>query len=111
MTAMDDRARPRRWPIAIAAAAGAAVALNLLGAAGRPRPADETPLPGETGRSLQLPSRYTPVETGGATDDYHCFLLDPQLDADVYVTSARIDPGARSEVHHVILFKVPPSQV
>ena len=37
---------------------------------------------------------YTPAASGGATDDYRCFLLDPKLAEDAFVTSARIEPGA-----------------
>jgi Copper type II ascorbate-dependent monooxygenase, C-terminal domain len=77
----------------------------------RPAPVADEPLPGETARRLELPVAYTPRKAGGATDDYRCFLLDPALGEDVFVTSARIDPGVRSQVHHVILFKVPPDQV
>jgi hypothetical protein len=45
------------------------------------------------------------------TDDYRCFLLDPMQARDGFVTSARIDPGQPKIVHHVILFRVPASQV
>ena len=53
-----------------------------------------------------MPSSYTPKAKAGATDDYRCFLLDPKLTEDAYATSARIVPGARSIVHHVILFRI-----
>ena len=78
---------------------------------GKPAPVADQPLPGETLRTLPMPAPYTPVSAKGATDDYHCFLLDPALDQDVFVTSARIEPGARAQVHHVIVFKVPVDQV
>jgi hypothetical protein len=45
------------------------------------------------------------------TDDYRCFLLDPKRASDSFVTSARIEPGQRKVVHHVILFRVAPGQV
>jgi hypothetical protein len=45
------------------------------------------------------------------TDDYRCFLLDPNLTGDASVTSARIEPGAARVVHHVILFRVGQAQV
>jgi hypothetical protein len=38
-------------------------------------------------------------------DDYHCFLLDPKLDRDVFVTGALVRPQRPSMVHHVILFE------
>jgi Copper type II ascorbate-dependent monooxygenase, C-terminal domain len=59
---------------------------------------------GERVLNLVMPSSYKPRAKGGATDDYRCFLLDPKLKEGVYATSATIVPGARSIVHHVILF-------
>jgi hypothetical protein len=55
-----------------------------------------------------MPIAYRPAGRGGGTDDYRCFLLDPKLTADRFVTSAQIDPGASSLVHHVILYRIPP---
>ncbi|MGH3072378.1 MAG: monooxygenase, partial [Gaiellaceae bacterium] len=63
---------------------------------------------GERAVELELPQAYTPA---GETDDYRCFLLDPQLEDDAFVTSALIRPGAPSVVHHVILFRAAPDQV
>jgi Copper type II ascorbate-dependent monooxygenase, N-terminal domain/Copper type II ascorbate-dependent monooxygenase, C-terminal domain len=57
---------------------------------------------------LTLPDAYTP---SGETDDYRCFLLDPELADDAFVTSAVIRPGAPRVVHHVILFRAEPNQV
>jgi hypothetical protein len=78
-----------------------------------PRPAVTNPPPraGETTLELPLPQAYTPQAKNGATDDYRCFLLDPGLTADSAVTSARIVPGQPKIVHHVILFRVDPTQV
>ena len=66
---------------------------------------------GETLLELRMPTAYRPSAARGVTDDYRCFLLDPKLDTDVSVTSARIEPGRPSVVHHVILFRVPASQI
>jgi mono/diheme cytochrome c family protein len=66
---------------------------------------------GETLLDLKMPTAYTPSAPKGVTDDYHCFLLDPKQSSDGFVTSARIDPGQPKIVHHVILFRVPASQV
>jgi len=88
--------------------AGARVDGNRVG----PPPAPVTrPRAGERVLRLGLPVAYTPRSTGGSTDDYRCFLLDPGLREDVSVTSARIDPGQASLVHHVILFRVPASGI
>jgi copper type II ascorbate-dependent monooxygenase-like protein len=69
------------------------------------------PRAGETTLRLQMPTAYRPRGAKGATDDYRCFLLDPKLAEDAFVTSARIEPGVPKVVHHVILFRVDPSQV
>jgi hypothetical protein len=52
------------------------------------------------------PSRsYMPKAAVGGLDDYHCFLLEPHLTQDEYVTSAVIKPQRATIVHHVILFE------
>jgi Copper type II ascorbate-dependent monooxygenase, C-terminal domain len=61
---------------------------------------------GERVLDLGMPTSYRPTAKTGVTDDYRCFLLDPKLSEDVYATSARIVPRARSIVHHVILFRI-----
>ena len=55
--------------------------------------------------TLQMPVAYVPSAADGATDDYHCFVLEPKLRQDEFVTSVQIQPGAPSIVHHVILFR------
>lgn len=39
-------------------------------------------------------------------DDYRCFLLDPNIKNDTYVTRYDVIPGAGKIVHHVVLFMV-----
>jgi len=75
------------------------------------RPAKSEVRPGEQLLALQMPAAYRPSAPRGVTDDYRCFLLDPKQSDDAFVTSARIEPGQPSVVHHVILFRVSPSQV
>jgi hypothetical protein len=58
-----------------------------------------------------MPQASLPRAANGGTDDYRCFLLDPKLSSDRFVTSARIEPGLASLVHHVILYRVAPSAV
>ncbi len=98
-----ERSTILRW-----IAAGARVDARSVGT---PPAAESTTRAGETERRLRLPSAYRPRAIGGATDDYRCFLLDPRLDEDVFVTAARIVPDQSAVVHHVILFKVPPASV
>jgi mono/diheme cytochrome c family protein len=59
--------------------------------------------PGTT-LSLEPAHAYRPHASGGATDDYRCFLLDPKLTQNEFVTSATIKPRNAGIVHHVILF-------
>ena len=66
---------------------------------------------GETLLNLRMQAAYKPSAPKSVTDDYHCFLLDPKRTGDSFVTSARIEPGQPRVVHHVILFRVPASQL
>jgi hypothetical protein len=68
--------------------------------------------PGEKRITLQMPTAYTPSAPNGiGTDDYRCFLLDPHLTKDAYLTGTFVQPGNPDVVHHVILFAVPPEMV
>jgi len=53
---------------------------------------------------------YTPHAAGGGIDDYHCFVLDPHLKQDMYVTGALIQPQRTGIVHHVILYEAAGAQ-
>jgi hypothetical protein len=77
------------------------------------KPGKHLPLrQGEKRMTLTMPAAYTPsAPTGTGTDDYRCFLLDPELDKDVWLTGSNVLPGNPSVVHHVILFRVPPEKV
>jgi len=67
---------------------------------------------GERYLRLAMPAAYTPsAPTGHGTDDYRCFLLDPHLHHDAFVTGTDVLPGNPDVVHHVILFRVPPGEV
>ena len=74
---------------------------------------DDLPLrKGERRVTLSMPEPYTPDPPSGASsDDYRCFLLDPGLDEEVFVTGTDVSPGNPRLVHHVILFDVPAEQV
>lgn len=76
-------------------------------------PARSKPLrAGETRTTIAMPGSYTPsAPYGTGTDDYRCFLLDPELERDAWLTGTQVLPGNPDVVHHVILFKVPPEQV
>jgi hypothetical protein len=64
--------------------------------------------------TLTMPHAYKPVFTNGSTDDYHCILLNPHVTKNSYIVASQFHPGsgpATVEVHHAILFLVPPSEV
>jgi hypothetical protein len=82
------------------------------GPALKPKPPPPVPVrAGESVVSVAMPSPYAPRAPNGGTDDYRCFLLDPKLSKDGFVTSARIEPGATRIVHHVILYREDAAQV
>ncbi|QIG42731.1 hypothetical protein G5V58_07990 [Nocardioides anomalus] len=67
---------------------------------------------GEDRMTLTMPETYTPsAPYGTGTDDYRCFLLDPGVDQDVWLTGSNVLPGNPDVVHHVILFKIGPDAV
>lgn len=127
-----SRARPTapRWAVALLAAAVLLVGCGTsaggdAGAVPSSAPASghsagdaaSTPSPaplraGEQFRTLALPDgAYQPAAPHGGTDDYRCFLLDPALTAETFVTGVQVLPGNADVVHHAILFQTPPEQV
>ena len=60
--------------------------------------------------TLAPPKAYTPHAAGGGIDDYHCFVLDPKLKQDAFVTAALIQPQRTGIVHHVILYEAAGAQ-
>jgi hypothetical protein len=67
---------------------------------------------GESRVDVRMPTTYTPsAPTGVGTDDYRCFLLDPKVTRNSFVTGFNVLPGNPDVVHHVILFRVPPDRV
>ena len=61
--------------------------------------------------SLPLPEGpYTPSAPSGGTDDYRCFLLDPGITSDTFLSGVEVVPGNAAVVHHAILFHVPADQ-
>jgi Copper type II ascorbate-dependent monooxygenase, C-terminal domain len=64
------------------------------------------------GRTIELapPKAYTPHAPGGGIDDYHCFVLDPKLKQNAFVTGALIRPQRTGIVHHVILYEAAGAQ-
>ncbi len=76
-----------------------------VGAGGSISPIGEgSNAPGTT-LTLAPAKRYLPRAAVGGMDDYHCFLLEPHLKQDVFVTRAVVQPQQAAIVHHVILFE------
>jgi hypothetical protein len=73
-----------------------------------PAPADTGLDTGEPGSSdeadlvIGMTEPYLPDET--KTDDYRCFVIDPGLEEDVWVTGFDAAPGNTKLVHHVVLW-------
>jgi hypothetical protein len=62
---------------------------------------------GSTVVDLPMPGgSYTPSAPNGGTDDYHCFLLDPKVAHDTFLTGTQVVPDNAHVVHHAILFRV-----
>jgi hypothetical protein len=56
---------------------------------------------------MQAAHPYTPKAPPGATDDYHCTLVNPHVTQNSFVVSSHFYPHS-PEVHHAIIFLVPP---
>ena len=68
------------------------------------------PPPNPFGSLAKDPDRIAIPDTGyvpkrGRPDDYHCFVLDPKLDAPERVVGLKVTPGLPSVVHHVVLYE------
>jgi copper type II ascorbate-dependent monooxygenase-like protein len=76
-----------------------------IGSGGSVKPVGATSSAPGTTMTLAPSRSYMPKAAVGGLDDYHCFLLEPHLKQDEYVTSAVIKPQRPTIVHHVILFE------
>ncbi len=98
--------------LALVAACGSSAASPTVAAKTAPKAAttaDGAPL---TTLSMQDANAYTPRPINGGTDDYHCTLVDPHVSQNSFIVSSQFFPGTGkpvAEVHHAILFLVPPS--
>ncbi|HLN16580.1 MAG TPA: hypothetical protein VK277_07525 [Acidimicrobiales bacterium] len=57
---------------------------------------------------MQAAQSYTPHAPPGATDDYHCTLVNPHVTQNSFIVSSHFFPHS-PEVHHAIVFLVPPA--
>jgi hypothetical protein len=52
---------------------------------------------------------FSPERQGGVLaqfDEYRCFLVDPELEGDQFITGYDVHPGNTEMIHHVLLFTV-----
>jgi hypothetical protein len=100
--------RPRLSLLAAGAALAALVTLTVTAASATTR--TSYPVRYVT---ISMAAPYKPVPPAGATDDYHCSLIDTskQVTQNSYIVSSNFNPGdlSSTEVHHAILFLIPPS--
>jgi len=95
--------------LAVGAVAAAALATSLIAASASAttphRTWKVTPV------TISMANAYKPNPPAGATDDYHCSLVDPKITQDSFITASDFLPGDKdsTEVHHAILFLIPPS--
>jgi Copper type II ascorbate-dependent monooxygenase, C-terminal domain len=66
---------------------------------------------GERFVDVAMPAAYTPKAPNGGTDEYRCFLVDPGLAGDAFLTGSQFLPGNAELVHHAILFRVEPDRI
>jgi hypothetical protein len=72
----------------------------------------DAPPPNTTPPITDLPNATslaptTPYTLQGTADYFRCFVLDPQLATDTYMTGTYIKPGNSTIVHHALIFAVP----
>lgn len=58
--------------------------------------------------TIEQPKAYTPKAPPGATDDYHCTLINPHITTNSFIIASQFFPGSKED-HHAILFEVPPN--
>jgi Copper type II ascorbate-dependent monooxygenase, C-terminal domain len=58
--------------------------------------------PGERFVDVTMPNPYTPVAPNGGTDEYRCFVLDPELTGEVFLTGSQFTPQNAGLVHHAV---------
>jgi hypothetical protein len=64
---------------------------------------------GEHFVNVTMPQPYTPAAPNGGTDEYRCFLVDPKLTSQQYLTGSQFEPQNADIVHHAIFFRIDPA--
>ncbi|WP_422769168.1 monooxygenase [Plantactinospora sp. WMMC1484] len=63
---------------------------------------------GERFVHLEMARPYRPSAPNGGTDEYRCFLVDPGLTEQAYLTGSQFLPQNAGMVHHAIFFRLDP---
>jgi Copper type II ascorbate-dependent monooxygenase, C-terminal domain len=58
--------------------------------------------------TVYMPKPYTPKAPNGGTDEYRCFLVDPGISRNEYLTGSQFLPQNVAIVHHAIFFRISP---
>ena len=66
---------------------------------------------GERFLTLTMAQPYSPAAPNGGTDEYRCFLVDPKLTTNGYLTGSQFLPQNVDIVHHAIFFRIAPDDV
>lgn len=110
-------AKRRPWQIGASIAAGIAAVSLLASCSSSPvAPGASAEIDNANVTTLTMTSSlaYTPQAQNGGTDDYHCTLVNPHVEQNSFIVASQFFPGtgpASVEVHHAILFLVPPDLV
>ena len=64
---------------------------------------------GERFVNLTMAKPYAPAAPHGGTDEYRCFLVDPQLNSAAFLTGSQFLPQNSELVHHAIFFRLGPA--
>jgi hypothetical protein len=60
---------------------------------------------------LTLETGFDFVPNARLSDEYRCFMLDPKLSADRFLSGYDILPGDRRVVHHVLMYELTPAAI
>ncbi|MFO7563233.1 MAG: hypothetical protein R6X02_11365 [Enhygromyxa sp.] len=79
---------------------------------GQPRDDLELPTPPRlAGATAFRTPEFTPEPQGGAAaeyDEYRCFVIEPQLERDMFITGYEVVPGNPAIVHHLLAMIIDP---
>lgn len=55
--------------------------------------------------TITMPTAFTPQPRGTDPNEIRCFVVDPGVTSDAFVTAYEVRPGTASVVHHVIVYE------